>query len=99
MQYFSVLSDVTVITSEGKKESLSLLMNDSGCMYSNNVGFQSMRICAYVKDLLITQRHLNCSNSFNVGKSWASKIGVGCLANSRMPSRPKSGGKCNFQLH
>lgn len=54
---------------------LFLSMNDPECIYANNAGFQRIRICAYVKDLLITQRPLKCYNSFNVGKSWPLKVG------------------------
>lgn len=45
------------------------------------------------------KKPLNYFNAFSTGKYWASNVGVGCLGNSQMPFKLKSGGKCNLQLH
>ena len=45
------------------------------------------------------KRPLNYYISLSVEKSWALKVGVGCLGYSQMPFGHRPGGKYNLQLH
>ena len=75
---FSVLSDVTMITPEGRKEIPSPFRNDSECICSHTVSFQRMRTYFYVKDLMTqkTFRNFPCGSVVKNRPSNAGSAGL-----------------------